>query len=134
VLAGNRLAASQRTRITAREGIGSGRLSGTTSISTGNPKPELMDGFTKIERSACNLEVLVDYAGNEPVVLAPVDFVLGKRQVIHRSCLQVDFQKPARIIERLDRHAVLVFPLSIALGGVPPLKPGQGVRPVGVKL
>jgi hypothetical protein len=40
-------------------------------------------------------------------------------------------QKPAGIVKRFNRHAVLVLPVSIALRGVPRLKPRQRVRLMG---
>lgn len=100
----------------------------------GHPKPELVDRFTEIEWPTGDLEPAFDHLSDEPIVLASVDLTLGKRQAVHGGFLQVQLQEPARVVKRLDRHAVLVLPVPIALCGVPRLKPRQRVGLMGVEL
>jgi len=106
----------------------------STSLLACHPQPKQVDGLTQIEWTAGHLESIVDHVGNEPVVLAAVDLLLGERRPVQTGFLQVKLQEPPWVVERLNRYAVPVLPLPIALRGVPRLKPRQRVRLVHVEL
>lgn len=93
-----------------------------------------MDRFAEIERPAGDLESVFDHTSDEPVVLASVGLTREKSQAVHGGFSQVQLQEPARVVECLDRRAVLVLPVPIALSGVPGLKPRQRVRLMGAEL
>jgi hypothetical protein len=98
----------------------------------GNPRAKLVDGFAEVERAAGDLEPLIHHPGDEPVVLAPVNFPSVVRQLGHDGAAQVYRQRPAGVVQRLDPHTELMLPLTVALHGVPRPKPDQRVESTSV--
>ena len=102
-------------------------------VVVGNPQAKLVDGFAEVERAADDLESLIAYPGDEPVMFASVNFPPDVRQFGHGGATKIHLQRPAGVVERLNPYTELVLPITVALPGVPGLKPGQRVRLTAVE-
>jgi hypothetical protein len=89
-----------------------------------NPSSEYANGRGKVERSASNIERVAVHPCDPPTsCLAPLVqvaadlavFFTRKGSPLHRRVDQVDFERPSRIIERVDLNPVGMLPIIIAL-------------------
>lgn len=90
-----------------------------------DPRAKDVDHFAKVERTACRLERGAFDPRHVPVVIGTMNLDAIERSRFEFGASQFDAEPPARVVQSVDRDSTIVFPVAVAVGRVPALKPNE---------